>query len=152
MALRKIVQEPSEFLRKISRPVEKIDQRLLDLLDDMAETMIHNEGLGIAAVQVGVLKRVVVIRPREEAPLIELINPVMVDSSGEQVQNEGCLSVPGRRGTVRRPKKVRVRAQDRFGKEQLYEATGYLAVAFCHELDHLDGVLFTDKALELENE
>lgn len=149
MALRSIIKEPDELLRKKSRRVEKIDEKIITLLEDMAETMVANDGMGIAAVQVGVLKRVVLVRADEDSEILELINPEIVEQSGSQVQNEGCLSVSGRRGNVKRPRKVRVRAQNREGEWLEYEAQGYMAVAFCHELDHLDGVLFIDKATEI---
>ncbi len=143
MALLKIVKEGDPLLRKTSRPVDAITPRILQLLDDMADTMHHANGVGLAAVQVGVLRRVVVIEV-EEDELIELINPVIIATEGEQFGQEGCLSVPHKWGNTRRPKKVTVRAQDRNG--DTFEMTGedLLARAFCHELDHLDGKLFVD--------
>lgn len=149
MALRNIIKAPDELLRKKSRPVEKIDGKIITLLDDMAETMYANDGVGLAAVQVGILRRVVVIDiGDEEIGLIELINPVIKKSSGNQINEEGCLSVEGRRGNVKRPAKLVVEAYNREGQLIKYTAQGYLAVAMCHEIDHLDGVLFTDKLEE----
>ncbi len=143
MALLKIVKEGDELLRKTSRPVTEITPRILQLLDDMADTMHHANGVGLAAVQVGVLRRVVVIEV-EEGELIELINPVILSTEGEQFGQEGCLSVPHKWGNARRPKKVTVRALNRNGEEVEYHGEGLLARAFCHELDHLDGKLFID--------
>ena len=145
MAVREIRKDGDEVLRKMSRKVEVIDDRILTLLDDMKDTMHKAEGVGLAAPQVGVLRRVVVIDIGEG--LIELINPVIVYESGEQLEEEGCLSIPGIRGEVERPAKVIVRAMNRKG--ETYEMTGteLLAIAFCHEIDHLNGVLFTDKAI-----
>lgn len=145
MAVREIRKDGDEILRKVSRKVEAIDDRILTLLDDMKDTMYKAEGVGLAAPQVGVLRRVVVIDVGEG--LIELINPVIVYQSGEQCEEEGCLSVPGIRGQVKRPEKVIVRAMDRNGKTFEMEGTGLLAIAFSHEIDHLNGVLFTDKAI-----
>ena len=146
MAIRKIVEIGDEKLRKQCKPVEKFDLRLRLLLKDMADTMYKAEGVGLAAPQVGTLKRVVVIDVGEG--LIELINPEIIASEGASVEVEGCLSVPGRCGTVERPTKVTVRAQNRVG--EMFEITGegHLAQAFCHELDHLDGIVYVDKMIE----
>lgn len=144
MALRKIlVNDP--ILRSKSRPVDDFSQRLFLLLDDMLETMRSADGVGLAAVQVGVLRRAVVVEAEPGNP-IELINPVIVSSEGIQDGSEGCLSFPGKYGEVIRPKKVTVRAQNRFGK--FFEITGedLMARAFCHELDHLDGKVIPDYA------
>lgn len=147
MAIRKIaVLGEDDVLRKKARAVEKFDKRLWTLLDDMADTMYDADGAGLAAPQVGVLKRCVVIDVGEG--LIEMINPVIVRTEGEMVNVEGCLSVPGRRGTVKRPERVVVRAQDRHGKPFELEGTEFLAVAICHETDHLDGVVYVDKMIE----
>ena len=147
MATRKILEAgKEEMLRKHSRPVEKFDKRLWTLLDDMADTMYQADGAGLAAVQVGVLKRCVVIDVGEG--LIELVNPRIVKSEGEMINAEGCLSVPGRRGKVARPEKVTVRALNRRGELKEYTGTGLLARAFCHEIDHLDGILYLDKMIE----
>lgn len=145
MALLKIVKENEdlEFLRRKSAPVKEITPRITELLDNMIETMRHANGCGLAAVQVGVLRRVVVIETEEG--LFELINPVIVKKSGTQEGMEGCLSLPGKWGITKRPQCVTVRAMDREGNE--FELTGYdlLAKAICHEVDHLDGIIYTDK-------
>ena len=152
MAILNIVKrkDNEEFLRKKSREVTEITPRILTLLDDMVETMRSANGCGLAAVQVGVLRRVVVIETEEG--LFELINPKIIAMSGEQEGQEGCLSLPGEWGTVKRPMHVTVRALNRHGEE--IEVTGHelLARAFCHELDHLDGKLYIDKATNMEIE
>ena len=139
------VDTDNELLRKKSREVEKIDQRILTLLDDMAETMYAANGVGLAAPQVGVLKRVVVIDIGDG--LIELINPVITYKKGEQTGPEGCLSVPGKTGTVTRPEKVKVRALNRNGEEINIDGEGLMAVALCHEIDHLSGTLYIDNVI-----
>ena len=139
------VDTDNETLRKKSREVEKIDERILTLLDDMAETMYAANGVGLAAPQVGILKKVVVIDVGDG--LIELINPVITYKKGEQINPEGCLSVPGQSGTVARPEKVMVRALNRNGEEINIEATGLLAIALCHEIDHLSGTIYTDNVI-----
>lgn len=144
MAKLKIVKEGDETLRKISRPVTEITPRILTLLDDMTETMRAADGCGLAAVQVGVLRRIVVVEC-EEGKLIELINPEIVKTAGHQEETEGCLSVPGKYGVTSRPATVTVRALDRKGKMREYTGEGLLARCFCHEIDHLDGKLFTDQ-------
>ena len=144
MALRNIIQEPSEQLRKISRPVKEITPRIEILLDDLAETMKAADGVGLAAPQVGLLRRAVVIDIGDEHGLIELINPVITFREGEQKGEEGCLSCGSRRGVVTRPMKVTVVAKNRKGMEVTYDAEGLLARAMCHEIDHLDGHLFID--------
>lgn len=144
MALREVITEKDEILRKKSRPVEKFDEKLHELLDDMAQTMYKYEGVGLAAVQVGVLKRVVVIDVGEG--IIELVNPEIIKATGRQEDSEGCLSCPGEYGIVERPDWVEVRAFDRNGNEYIKAGTGLLARAFCHEIDHLDGIIFKDKA------
>lgn len=143
MALRNILKEGDERLRKKSRPVTDFNERLWTLLDDMYETM-KDGGVGIAAPQVGVLRRAVVIDVGEGKH--ELVNPVIVEQSGDQCGGEGCLSIPGQYGLVHRPAQLRLKAQDRYGKPFELEAEGYFAVAVCHEVDHLDGILFIDKA------
>ena len=143
MALRNILKEGDERLRKKSRPVTDFNERLWTLLDDMYETM-KDGGVGIAAPQVGVLRRAVVIDVGEGKH--ELVNPVIVEQSGDQCGGEGCLSIPGQDGLVHRPAQLRLKAQDRYGKPFELEAEGYFAVAVCHEVDHLDGILFIDKA------
>jgi len=143
MAIRKIVEIGEDKLRKQCKPVEKFDLRLKVLLKDMADTMYKANGVGLAAPQVGILRRVVVVDIGDG--LIEMINPEIIQTEGEQTGPEGCLSVPGRSGVVTRPNIVTVRAQDRNG--DYFEATAeeFLARAFCHEIDHLDGVLYVDK-------
>lgn len=137
MAIRKIFKRGDDALKKHCRPVENFDGRLAQLLDDMADTMYEANGVGLAAPQVGVLRRAVVVDVGEG--LHELVNPVIVKSEGEQTDYEGCLSCPGVVGEVTRPEKVTVRAQSRTGKTFTVSAEGFLARAFCHELDHLDG-------------
>ncbi|MDO4741109.1 MAG: peptide deformylase [Eubacteriales bacterium] len=146
MAVRNILREGEDTLRKTCRPVDKIEKRLHVLLDDMAETMYAADGVGLAAPQVGVLRRVVVIDVGDG--LLEMINPEIIETEGEKVSVEGCLSVPGRRCTVQRPTRVVARAKDRKGREFTVEGTGLLAIALCHEIDHLDGVLYIDKMIE----
>ena len=152
MALRYIVQDGDPILKKVCRPVTKFDRRLHDLLDDMAETMYEAGGVGLAAPQVGVLKRVVVIDTDDDHGLLELINPVIVAIKGKQRELEGCLSYPGRSGYVERPAKVKIKAQDRYGRRKTYVGFGLLARAFCHETDHLNGILYSDKVDEWEDE
>lgn len=143
MALRQIVQIGDPVLRKKCKPVEKIDDKIIQLLDDMADTMYAADGVGLAAPQVGILKRIAVIDVGDG--IIELINPEIIETSGTQTDDEGCLSVIGEAGAVTRPYVVKVRAYNREG--QLFEIEGeeLLARAFCHEIDHLDGILFVDK-------
>ncbi len=145
MAQLKIRTEHDPALRKKSRPVTEITPRILTLLDDMLETMRLADGVGLAAPQVGVLRRIVVIEVTPDE-VLELINPKIVSQSGEMTGVEGCLSVPGKQGIVKRPSFVRVEALDRNGVLQTYEGTEMLARCFCHEIDHLDGILYTDKA------
>ena len=144
MAIRKIFTDDAECLYKVCRPVEHFNKRLYDLLDDMAETMYNAEGVGLAAPQIGVLKRIVVIDVGEG--LIELINPVITYREGSAVGPEGCLSVPDYEGEVERAEIVHCEYYDRKGRKMLIKADGLLAVCIQHELDHLDGVLFIDKA------
>jgi len=147
MAIRKIVKlGEDDVLRKRSRNVDKFDKRLEQLLDDMADTMYEADGAGLAAPQVGILKRCVVIDAGEG--LLELVNPEILSAEGSQMCIEGCLSVPGKRGRVERPEKVRVHAQDRDGNHIELEGEDFLANALCHELDHLDGIVYVDKMLE----
>ena len=150
MAKLKIVKIGDEVLRKVCRPVDKITPRTLTLLDDMVETMRAANGVGLAAPQVGVLRRIVVIEV-EEGKVIELINPKIIAYSGEQTDTEGCLSVPGRSGTVTRPRHVTVRAINRHGETFDITGSDLLARAFCHELDHLDGKLYVDIATSMDN-
>ncbi|NLM50844.1 MAG: peptide deformylase [Clostridiaceae bacterium] len=145
MAIRQIRKIGDEVLTKRAREVDKFDDRLATLLDDMVETMRHADGIGLAAPQVGILKRAVVIDVGDG--VIELVNPELVAAKGEQVDIEGCLSVPGKYGEVKRPQIVIVRAQDRHGKTFEVTGEGLLARALCHEIDHLDGKLFVDKVI-----
>ena len=147
MAIRRIIEmDKDEVLRKHARKVDKFDRRLGMLLDDMADTMYEADGVGLAAPQVGILKRCAVIDVGEG--LIELVNPEILEAEGAAVGIEGCLSVPGRRGTVERPQKVRVHGQDRKGRHIELTGEGLLAVCLCHEIDHLDGILYVDKMIE----
>ena len=148
MAIRQIRFKNDSILRKKSKEVEVIDEKILMLLDDMKDTMYKSEGVGLAAPQVGILKRVIVLD--DGNGLIECINPVIISAKGKQYGSEGCLSVPGVKGNVERPKKVVVRAFDRDGQEIEYTAKDFLARIFCHEIDHLDGILYTDKADNIE--
>ena len=142
MGLRKILPDKDPALHKVCKPGEKFDWRLHKLLDDMRDTLIESNGVGLAAPQVGILRRVVLVDTGEE--ILELVNPVMLETDGEDVGPEGCLSVPGKYGLVKRPYYAKVRAQDRFG--DWYEAEGeeLIARCFCHELDHLDGIVYTE--------
>ena len=143
MAKRKVLKFPDERLRKISKPVIEFDDELFGLLGDMRETMYKNDGAGLAAPQVGVLKRAVVMDINNM--YIELINPEIIEQSGEDIAKEGCLSVGGIQEYVKRPKKVTVKAQDRYGYEFTLTGEKYLARCICHETDHLNGILFVDK-------
>ena len=143
MAIRNIVKIGDDILRKICRTQLDFDQKLATILDDMAETMYKAEGVGLAAPQIGILRRFCIVDTGDG--LIELINPVIIQKSGKQKDNEGCLSVPNRYEEVERPMKVTVKAQDRNGNNITVTAEGLKARAFCHEIDHLDGVLFIDK-------
>ena len=141
MGLRKILTDKDPALHKVCKPVEKFDWKLRKLLDDMRETLAEANGVGLAAPQVGILRRVVIVDTGEE--ILELINPTLLETDGEQYGPEGCLSVPGKYGLVKRPYYAKVRAQDREGN--WYEAEGeeLIARCFCHELDHLDGIVYT---------
>ena len=151
MAKLKIVKIGDDTLRKVCRPVDKITPRVLTLLDDMVDTMRAAEGVGLAAPQVGILKRIVVIET-EPGEVIELINPKIIAFSGEQEGEEGCLSIPGRWGVTKRPMHVTVRAMNRHGETFDMSGSGLLAKAFCHEIDHLDGKLYIDCALRMDND
>ena len=148
MAKRNIVKVGDPVLRQKCRPVEKFDSRLHVLLNDMIDTMRAADGVGLAAPQVGILRRIAVIEC-VEGEVLELINPKIIAYSGQQEEQEGCLSIPGEAGITRRPKHVTVRAQDRYGREVEYTGSDLLARAFCHELDHLDGKLYTDCAIRM---
>ena len=145
MATRKIVTAEDPILRKTSRPVERFNEKLWQLLDDMKETMYKAQGVGLAAVQVGFLRRVVVVDVGDG--YLELINPEIIEQSGEEISDEGCLSVPGESGKVKRPTYVKVKAQNRNGAWRILEGTGLKARCFCHEIDHLDGTIYTDKVI-----
>lgn len=145
MAIRNIVKEGDPVLRKVSRSVLAFDEKLADLLDDMAETMHKADGVGLAGPQVGMLKRVCVVDVGDG--VIELVNPVIIEAEGNEEASEGCLSSPGDFGIVARPTKVTVRAQDRNGKSFTVTGEGLKARAFCHEIDHLNGILFKDKMI-----
>lgn len=149
MAIRKIVLEGDEVLTKVCRPVEKFDARLAQLLDDMYDTMTDADGIGLAAPQVGILRRVLIIDIGEG--LIEMINPEFLEQRGEQNLQEGCLSCPGKWGVTSRPAYVKLRAQNRHGEWFELEAEELLAVACCHEVDHLDGILFEEHVVEDDN-
>lgn len=146
MALREIVKYGDDILRKKCRPVTEFNQKLWTLLDDMKETLEEAKGAGLAAPQVGMLRRVCIINVHDEHGNIELINPEIISVDGVQVGGEGCLSLPGEWHEVKRPMRVTVKAQDRNGNEFTITGEGLLARALCHETDHLDGVLFIDKA------
>ena len=146
MALRNIVKMGDPLLKKVCRPVEKFDEKLHQLLDDMWQTLHHAEGLGLAAPQVGILKRVAIVEWEDQK--FELINPKLVKSSGRCVDNEGCLSVEGFRGLVVRPEAIDIEYFDRHGNKQTLHAEGYFGRVFLHEMDHLDGILFADKMIK----
>lgn len=150
MAIREIVKEGDPVLGKICRPVEKFDEKLWTLLDDMLETMHKADGVGLAAPQVGILRRLCIVDIGDG--VIELINPKIVKKSGSQKDAEGCLSCPGIYGIVERPMKVTVKAQDRHGKPFTISGEELLARAFCHEIDHLDGILFKTHVIEYIDE
>ncbi|MBQ8876411.1 MAG: peptide deformylase [Clostridia bacterium] len=148
MAIRNVVQVGDDVLRQKCFPVEEFDEKLWKLLDDMKETVKKEDGAGLAAPQVGVLRRLAVVDVEEG--YFEFINPVIVSQKGEQSGWEGCLSVRGKSGIVSRPMKVTVVYQDRNGEKQTVKAKGFFARAICHELDHLDGILYIDKAVHIE--
>ncbi len=144
MALRNIVLEGDEILRKRAREVGEVNDHIRMILDDMLETMKEHDGAGLAAPQIGILKRMFIAAVDGE--IIELINPEILESKGEQYEDEGCLSLPGLVGTVKRPEYIKMKGLDRYGKEVMYEGNGFLPIVLSHEYDHLDGVLYTDKA------
>ena len=148
MALRNIVTDEDPFLKKKSREVTEITPRIRTLVEDMIETMHEADGVGIAAPQVGVLRRVAVVEVEDQ---YVLINPVITEMEGDQFNEEACLSVPGRAGKVHRPQRVVCECIDLDGKPQVYEVEGLTAVCFCHEIDHLNGILFIDKAEEIRS-
>lgn len=142
MGLRKILTDRDPALHKVCRPVEKFDWRLRKLLDDMTDTLTQANGVGLAAPQVGILRRVVVVDTGDG--ILELVNPSILQTDGEQTGAEGCLSIPGKYGLVKRPYYAKVRAQDREGQWFEAEGTELIARCFCHELDHLDGIVYTE--------
>ena len=145
MGLRKILTDKEPALHKVCKPVTSFDSKLFKLLDDMAETLVASGGVGLAAPQVGILRRVVLVDVGgEESEILELINPELIETSGEQYGPEGCLSVPGKYGLVKRPMVAKVRAQDRNGEWFEAEGEELIARCFCHELDHLDGIVYTE--------
>lgn len=148
MAIRNIREIGDPVLNKVAKEIKEVDRKLLTLIDDMLDTMYDANGVGLAAPQVGILKRLVVIDVSEEGdtPII-LINPVIIETEGEQIGDEGCLSVPGKVGTVSRPNYVKVKALNEKMEEYTIEGTGLLAKAFCHEIDHLDGKLYVDQTI-----
>lgn len=147
MAIRNVILEGDNILRKPARKVENINERIHTLFDDMAQTMYESNGVGLAAPQVGVLRQVIVIDIGEG--LIELVNPEIIEQSGVQKGEEGCLSLPGVVAIVERPEKVTVKGLNRQGEEVIHEAEGFLARAFCHEIDHLSGIIFLDHPHEI---
>lgn len=149
MSIRLIVKEPDPVLREVAKEVTKFNPNLKKLLKDMAETMYDAEGVGLAAPQVGISKRVIVVDVRDENGLVEMVNPVIVEQSGEQVGPEGCLSIPNLNGEVKRADRIVVAGQNSDGEPITIEASGFFARAFQHEIDHLNGILFTDIALNV---
>ena len=149
MAILNILKEGDPTLRKKCRPVEEITPRILQLLDDMHDTLDMAQGVGLAAPQVGVLRRIVIVEIDDKK--YEMINPEIIETKGKQKEIEACLSVPEKYGLVKRPAWVKVRAMDRHGKIFEAEGTGLMARCFCHELDHLDGTLYIDRAIEMYN-
>lgn len=147
MALRNIRYEGDEILRKKSREVDLVDDKIKTLMDDMVETMYENEGVGLAAPQVGILKRVIVIDV-EDGNVYKMVNPKVTKMDGKQIAQEGCLSVPEKKGPVPRPMNVTVEYTDENGEKVELEAEGLLARCICHEIDHLNGVLFIDRVIE----
>lgn len=145
MAIRNIVKEGDPVLRKTSRSVLNFDDKLSELIDDMLETMYEADGCGLASPQVGILRRICVIDVGEGP--IELVNPTIIKEEGEQRESEGCLSIPGQSGVTKRPMRVTVKAQDRNGNSYEITGEGLLARAFCHEIDHLNGILFKDRMI-----
>lgn len=149
MAIRNIRQEGDSLLRKKSKVVPEVTERIKVLLDDMAETMYQADGVGLAAPQVGILKRVIVVDPHDETTgLVKLVNPEIIEADGEQVGVEGCLSIPNFNATVKRPEHVKVKYIDEDGNEKIWDAHGFPAVILSHEIDHLEGILFRDKSIK----
>jgi peptide deformylase len=149
MSIRLIVKEPDPVLREVAKEVTKFNDNLKKLLKDMAETMYDAEGVGLAAPQIGISKRVIVVDVGDENGLVEMVNPVIVEQDGEQLGPEGCLSIPNLNGDVRRADRIVVEGQNGDGEKFTVHASGYFARAFQHEIDHLNGILFTDIAESL---
>ncbi|MDW8800386.1 peptide deformylase [Clostridium sp. A1-XYC3] len=149
MAVKEILQFGDKTLTKVSKKVAKIDEEILSLVQDLKDTLYASYGIGLAAPQIGVLKRVIIIDLRDDSGAIILVNPKIVKKIGKEEDIEGCLSYPGYEGSVVRPRKVIVTGQELDGQEVEYTASGLLAKAFCHEIDHLDGVLYTDRATKM---
>ncbi|MDD4564268.1 MAG: peptide deformylase [Eubacteriales bacterium] len=149
MALRNIVLEGDDILRKRAKEVTEINDRIYMILDDMLETMRANNGVGLAAPQVGILKRMFIVKVEDQ--LIELINPEIIETEGIQNEEEGCLSIPGFYGTVERPARIKIKGLNREGHEVAYEGADMLAIALSHEYDHLEGILYTDKAVNIRD-
>ena len=145
MAIRKIVLEGDPILTKISKPVTLFDEKLSLFLDDMIETNKRADGVGLAAPQVGILRRIMIINVRDSDGIIELVNPVITETLGEQINDEGCLSIPNLYAKTLRPKFVKIKGKNRFGEDVEYSGKDLKARAFCHELDHLDGILFRQR-------
>lgn len=146
MAIRNIRIDGDPILRKTAREVDQVTDRIRLLLDDMAETMYHANGVGLAAPQVGILRRVIVVDPLDDITgLVKLVNPEIIEADGEQIGVEGCLSVPNFNATVKRPEHVKVKYLDENGEEKIWDAHGFPAVILSHEIDHLNGILFKDK-------
>lgn len=152
MALREIRLDSDPVLRKISRPVDVITDRIKVLVTDMIETMYHAEGVGLAAPQIGILKRIIVIDLYDDTGVKILINPEVIEEDGSYLDTEGCLSIPGVSGFVERPERIKVKGLNLEGEEIIIEGEGLLSRALCHEIDHLNGILFTDKTVEVEEE
>ena len=149
MAVRNIRKEGDPILRKTSKVVPEITDRIKVLLDDMADTMYEADGVGLAAPQVGILKRIIVVDPHDDTTgLVKLVNPEIIESDGEQIGIEGCLSIPNFNATVKRPEHLKVKYLDEEGNEKVWDAHGFPAEILSHEIDHLDGILFRDKAIE----
>lgn len=152
MAIREIRKDGDPVLRKKSKPVAVVDEKIREIVRDMIDTMYEADGVGLAAPQVGILKRILVIDIYDDTGVKVLINPEFIEKKGMQEDSEGCLSVPGVTGLVKRPEYVKIKGLNENGEEVVYEAKELLARAFCHEVDHLDGVLFTDLAILDEDE
>lgn len=152
MAIRNIRLEGDPVLRKVAKEVPEVTDRIKILLEDMGETMYSANGVGLAAPQVGILRRVIVVDPHDdETGLVKLVNPEIIESDGEQIGVEGCLSIPNFNATVKRPEHVKVKYLDEEGKEKIWDAHGFPAVILSHEIDHLDGILFRDKYIDEVN-